>query len=139
MIHITDRNLEDVMLGNSKGHYNISDLNRVEQNTKELYERARRYAIHLPGLVFKTDWRLTDTFSPGEWVTDSQMRRYLDNIIALATALDRQGLISLPRSMAKLDYNGANDIEKTLQLIEQLLDAIQKSWLYCGATECGGF
>ena len=139
MIHITDRTREDVMLGTAKGHYNISDLNRVEKNTKELYTRARRFGLRLPGLVFKTDWHLTNTFSPGEWVTESQMRRYLDNIIALAAVLDRQGLISLPQSMAKLDYSGANDIERSLQLIEELLDAIQKSWLYCGAAECGGY
>ena len=41
---ITDRTLEDVLLGTEKGHYGEADLNRVEYAVAELYELAKARA-----------------------------------------------------------------------------------------------
>lgn len=119
-----------VLGGQPRGAYNYTDLNRVEEAVDyiavELVQAdtdIRAYATSLgvawdstfevpydpsdySSLTVKTDW--TDEDIPD--VTD--MMRYLGNLTLIQAALPVAALV--PDSMNKLDYNGANDIEKML-------------------------
>lgn len=109
---ITDRTESDVFLGNEKGIYRFSDLNRVEAAVGEIAELFPELGTSLV-LTTKTDWGLPGAFSVAEWPVASQMNRYLGNVIAIKKLFSITLL--LPASMAKLNWNGANNIEKTLQ------------------------
>ena len=63
--------------------------------------------------VVKTDWRTTQDFSPDTWPTTSHMERYLGNVYAICKALGLQE--DLPKTMARLNVQGANSIEKALE------------------------
>ena len=93
----------------AKGAYNYTDLNRVESAVAELAE--------LLGLTLttKTDWSLWDI------PVQADMERYLNNIIAVRGASGGTGFPSLPSSMSKLNYESANNIEKTLQIVYRSL------------------
>ncbi len=129
MIFVIDRTEEDVLLGNEKGRYTAADLNRVESNVKELAELATQLDILLT-LITKTDWGRADG-----WMDDTNARRYIGNVIALANAC---GIMSnLPTSMDTLDYNGANNIEKALKSVKQRIDAIIGTFRYSGEFYAG--
>ena len=110
---ITDRTLEDVLLGTEKGHYGVADLNRVEQAVAELYELAKALGIYPPGEI-KTDWDLFTLFSSETWPTQHQMQRYLANITHLCKAV--QAASGLPATMENLTWDDANRIEEALLL-----------------------
>lgn len=110
---ITDRTLEDVLLGTEKGHYGEADLNRVEYAVAELYELAKALGINPPGEI-KTDWDIFALFSSETWPTQHQMQRYLANITHLCAAVELAG--RLPRTMENLTWEDANRIEEALLL-----------------------
>ena len=93
----------------AKGAYNCSDLNRVELAVAQI-------ALFL-GLTVtvKTDWALTDI------PLESDMERYLANVVAIrdhyASLTDALDFPTLPDTMNGLTVEGANNIEKTLELI----------------------
>lgn len=137
---ITDRTNADVAVGNEKGTYNASDLNRVESAVALLSFRLQSMEEELmvyaqengvtwqeafelsfdPAeavLVTRTDWDMAD------WPTTPQMRRYLQNIVKLCGLLDIP-TDELPESMSFLDFQKANAIESSLQLCEDAADML---------------
>lgn len=89
-----------------KGAYNCTDLNRVEKTVADLS------VFFGMGLKTKTDWSLWDI------PTSTEMSRYLNNIVAIRdAALGRDDTLEfpeLPTNMARLTWETANNIEKTL-------------------------
>ena len=100
---ITDRTMDDVLLGTPKGKYGASDLNRVEMAVAELYEAAKALGIEPPGAI-KTDWAFTSVFSADTWPTRGQMERYLQNIIHLCKAVELAAGLLVNRSFRVWDY-----------------------------------
>lgn len=113
MTFITDRTREDVLLGNEKGFYNHTDLNRVESAVAAISN-----ALGLE-LSTKTDWAVPDIYSPDTWPTEAQLTRYLSNVTRIRDhfAMD----ITLPRYMDYLTHDGANAIEQVLQTAWSIL------------------
>lgn len=109
---VTDRTEADVLLGTNKGRYTYEDLNRVETAVQLLCSLAESTGIDL-ALTVKTDWGATEDFSTETWPTTTQMERYLGNVYAICEALGVQE--ELPKTMAYLDTQGANSIEKALE------------------------
>lgn len=120
---ITDRTQADVLLGTEKGRYSVADLNRVEQAVAEIYSIAKE--LDVSGISqIKTDWACCEGFSPKQWPTQSQMARYLSNIIRLCEGVEIAA--NLPRTMENLTFDGANQIEKALfAAYNRILDMIQ--------------
>lgn len=110
---ITDRTESDALLGNEKGTYSFSDLNRVEGAVAQIAVLFPTLDICLD-LKTKTDWGLPSAFSVDQWPVASQMQRYLGNVAAIKEAFGIP--VQLPSSMARLTWNGANNIEKVLQM-----------------------
>lgn len=160
---IYDRTEADVIARNAKGIYTAEDLNRVEtavgtvaallrDTPGELQSYAAALdvawdAVFTPPYdpadynpVTKTDWNF-------EHPTKSQLARYLDNVKALTTALTAI-YPTLPESMLRLDWEGANAIEMAIlvvyealqaeiERIEALIDLTPGCWYYAGDLYAG--
>lgn len=131
---IIDRTESDALLGNEKGVYSYTDLNRVEEAVKDLSEEITALGFVLK-LQTKTDWGLPRNFSASRWPVESQMKRYLNNVSEIRKIL----IIStkLPESMEKLDWNGANNIEKVLRTAFGRIEGIKQSYYYSGEIYAG--
>lgn len=108
MEFITDRTKADVLLGNAKGGYGYEDLNRVETAVAEL---STLLGLNL---TTKTDWSVSSL------PLAADMDRYLGNVAAIRTKAISLGASSvfpaLPSSMVNLNWTGANNIERVLEL-----------------------
>ena len=113
---IIDRTYQDVdeikrnpLSENTKGSWNYFDLNRIENNTRFLYELGK---VDSSNLQIKNDWKMTDI----PLITD--ITRIIDNIENLGDTLE------LPENYQKvdfintLDYIQVNQIEKNLETIK---------------------
>jgi hypothetical protein len=119
---ITNRTYADVLLGNSKGVYSWEDLNRVEQAVDTLSRQAAEAGIVFQPVV-KLDWAEPGAFDIQQWPVQSQMRRYLQNVKNLCSAV---GVTArLPQSMEKLTWEGANQIERALLAVYTKLQRTQ--------------
>lgn len=118
---MTDEEREEWLNG-LKGAYNHTDLNRVERAVEELS------ALFELNLTTKTDWTAWDI------PKQSDMDRFLGNIrkiISISAAYTDTP--TLPQSMSRLTYGGANDIEKILMDIS----AIEPTLFRCDEAYCG--
>lgn len=131
---VTDRTESDALLGNEKGVYGYMDLNRVEQAVAKIVAVLPGLGISLP-LKVKIDWVLPEDFTAATFPTASQMERYLRNVAAIRDAFSVSA--DLPESMDKLNWQGANDIEKVLQVAVARIDGIVRSYRYSGEIFAG--
>lgn len=113
-------------LSPTKGSYNYTDLNRVE--TAVAYVAERLYSFGYPvDVVVKTNWTMQDV------PTVNDMRRYFENVNTL------RGMIRVysttpeaPTTEARMDYKMANNLEKILLDVDELLTKISGAWFYSG-------
>lgn len=131
---ITDRTESDSLLGNEKGTYSYADLNRVELAVSQIAEQITTLGFAL-SLQTKTDWSLPENFSVKTWPTESQMIRYLQNIADIKKLFIIP--TQIPETMEKLDWNGANNIEKVLQIAFSRITGIKQSYRYSGEIYAG--
>lgn len=112
MNFITDRTYEDVLLGNEKGVYNYTDLNRVESAVAAIRDALLAQGTDLQ-LTTKTDWAVPFTYSDDNWPTQEQMDRFFSNLKSIREhfAIETE----LPLSMDYLSHTGANAIEQVLE------------------------
>ena len=135
MVLITDRTEADALLGNEKGKYRYTDLNRVEQAVAELCALAPHIDCY-PKLSTKTDWGAPGVYSVHSWPTDEQMQRYLQNVTALCDLFSVEAG-DVPQSPDYLDWQGANAIEKALQDVYLRVISIINSFRYSGEIFAG--
>lgn len=135
MEFITDRTEEDVLLGNAKGRYRYTDLNRVEQAVADLCNLVKQLDLY-PVLTTKTDWGPPGVFSAESWPTDEQMQRYLGNVIAMCDLLSVDSG-SVPVSPDYLDWRKANSIEEALQIVYNRVIGTINSFRYSGELYAG--
>jgi hypothetical protein len=92
----------------SLGAYNYKDMNRVEQAVSVL-------GIQMGLSLVRYGWYFDSI------PTESQMQGYLGNVKAIRDKYgethDISGFPALPDSMSNLTWEGANNIEKVLELI----------------------
>ena len=131
---ITDRTETDALLGNEKGTYSYADLNRVENAVKSISNEMKTLGISIE-LPTKTDWDAPGDFTITAWPVESQMTRYLSNIRKIRQEM--QVDIDLPESMDRLNWVGANNIEKILEIAASRIFGIKKSYRYSGEIYAG--
>lgn len=116
----------------SKGMYTHRDLNRVEEAVNELARMLHEYGYLCSEVQVKTDWSHTDDF----WYGD--VERYLGNIKLLRDCIRvKRSTPIAPNVTDKFNYETANNIEKILADISDLLDSIPQSWSYAGEIVTG--
>lgn len=111
-----------------KGCYTISDLNRVEN--------AVKYLSDLLNSLGYTNTVNVKTWIDGEFFTPSQQTRYLNNLNILKNAYYISDTTpATPNTFNP--YNKANDIEKILVDIEQIIINMTQNFIHCGVANCG--
>lgn len=126
---ITDRTLEDILKRTEKGRYEYSDLNRVEAAVQYLVLVAQTI-VSVEPLSTKTNWRQPTRFSEDTWVTQDQMDRYLRNVEILCESIGIDA--DLPDTMEGLTWQGANQIERALQLVQEYVSQNYQGFQYSG-------
>ena len=113
-----------------KGCYNASDMNRVATAVSTL-----------SGLLNAAGYKnevSAQNFVEGEDSTDGKYSVYLANVQTLRDAIAvRATTPSVPAADAKLDHVGANNIEKILADLDELLGWMTYSRKYCGTFAAG--
>ncbi len=120
---ITNRTSDDT-------YYNYTDLNRVEAKTAEVAALLTANG-YFTTVTVKTDW------AKGDKPPKAEMIRYLGNVQKCVDNFCAVPGTTLPESMKKLLYTDANNIEKTLVGIEQLLDYMIAAFRYSGTFYAG--
>lgn len=123
---ITDRTAEDVRLGNKKGVYGADDLNRVGDAVRYVSDRFMATGNDIK-ISPKIDWILEDI------PTSAQMDSYLDQVRKVRDVLSvYQTTPLVPSDMVNLTYGQANDIEKILVDVDQLITNMIAAYYYSG-------
>lgn len=118
--------------GEMKGRYSYTDMNRVESVVDALSQRFFEKGYLTAPLSVKTDWDVWDV------PTVADMRRYLDNVSILRSLVTAYPTTpEAPTLQQKFDYERANDIEKILIDVDQILTATPHSWVYAGDVYSG--
>lgn len=123
---VTDRTAEDVRLGNEKGAYGAVDLNRVGEAIIQVVDRLKAAGNDIK-VSPKTDWTREDIPTP------DQMVHYLEQIQKVRDVLAvYQTTPAVPADMEKLTHTEANDIEKILVDVDQLITNMIAAYYYSG-------
>ena len=113
-------------LAGLKGTYNAVDLNRVETAVEYLVEKLKNFEIFLT-VDTKTSW------NPIEWMTPSEATRYLDNISTLRSCFAiPSDMPEVPYDLENLTIIEANNIEKILVMVNDIMLGIARAWFYSG-------
>lgn len=110
-----------------RGAYRHTDANRVGQACAEIYAIAQAYSYDIPGYVpLRTDYTAETRPTPAE------MTQYLATVNAIKTAFS--GSQTLPQTMRFITYEDANNIEKLLaevnDIMERMLSVFVRSGMY---------
>lgn len=129
---ITDRTAADVSMKTRKGAYNASDLNRVTA--------AAEY-VH--ALLENLGYRTADQ-TGRQWFTNdipdrSEMNAHHESVVGLDVIAYAHKKVDLPPSLTKLNYEGANNIEKFLLLCGEAAERIPEGYIYSDEIFGGDF
>lgn len=114
-----------------KGAYNASDLNRV--GNAVLYVAGRlEEAGYTVDVSPRIDWSESDI------PTESDLTAYLADVSAIRGVLDVPTTVPpVPDSMAELTYEEANDIERILLAVDDLITRMVNAYFYTNEIYCG--
>ena len=125
----------------SKGAYNYTDLNRVTEAMQYLDDVFLAYGYttgYVSILVHPGETERLYTWCESDIPTAAHMERYIANVAALrGTVAVLPTTPATPESMKLLDYIKANNIEKILVDINQLLINMAAAWFYSGEVYSG--
>lgn len=130
LILITDRTYEDVANETEKGYYNYVDLNRVGSAMAYLRDRFNQngYLINISPKTYKKE----------DIQTNADMILYLSQLEIIKSAIQLPDYTpNAPESMKFLTYQKANDIERILEIVDQMLSNSIESILYSGEIYSG--
>lgn len=128
---IYDRTAEDVRNGTDKGYYRHTDLNRVQAAVAYLRELYASYGYDMIPSYALPVWAENDI------PRRQQGEKYVNAVRSLDGQVPIPGKPALPSSPDKLDYTGANAIEKFLAMTENTLERIAGAWFYCDEVFAG--
>ena len=118
--------------GEMKGRYSYTDMNRVESAVAALSARFVEEGYLDTPLTTKTDWHQFGV------PTRTDMVRYLGNIATLRNLVTVYPTTpAAPTVDQQFNFERANDIEKILLDVDQILTAIPQSWFYAGEIMSG--
>lgn len=112
-------------------YYNASDLNRVGEAMQYVAGllNGYGYAVSVTG---RTDW------AAGDIPSKADMDAYLADLTALrGTVAVMSTTPDVPGSMSLLTWQKANDIEKILQDVDELITKMAAAWFHCGEIYAG--
>lgn len=119
-------------LGEMKGRYTHTDMNRVEGAVKALSARLVALGYLTSPLVTKTNWTRNDV------PTGADMVRYFKNVATIRNSIPVYPTTpAAPSLYMKLNYSRANDLEQILLDVSQILDGLAQFRYYAGEIKSG--
>lgn len=114
-----------------KGAYNASDLNRVGAAVAYVAGRLNGYGYYV-SVSPKQDWTANDIPTAG------QMATYIQDVATLRGAIAVMASTPpTPDSASGLTWREANDIERILLDVDELLTRMAAAWFYSGDLYAG--
>lgn len=121
---VYDRSQTDIDGQTAKGHYNVADLNRIEQDCE--------YLAGIFGVTIRTrTWNRTDFPMPGEF------ERILSNLNTLRAAYFLYQTTPATPENPVNEYHKANDIEQILHDLYALYEDNKQAIMYAGEPYAG--
>jgi hypothetical protein len=121
---IFDRTAEDVANRTAKGFYRYTDLNRVMSALTSVTARYNTAGYAFPAVPVMT-------FSNNEILRGTKPEAYLDAVTAFWAAVPVTKVPRVPATLDRLNWSGANDIERFIFLTDEQMDRIEGAWFYC--------
>ena len=125
---IYDRTQQDVDNKTNKGHYNYTDLNRIEEWCEYIAGVLNEYSYPV-SITVKKNWTADD------FPNELQMERIRWNVGVLKDVY--YSFTSLPENLENMTYQKANAVEKILSEIDYLLRKMENNFIYCGVARVG--
>ena len=114
-------------LGEMKGRYGHTDMNRVENAVAEVARQLRSLGYDVPSLSLKTDWSVRSV------PTRADFDRYFGNVDTLRGVLPLPaGTPKTPTTESRLTYAAANDLEKILVEVDAMVQKLVSARYYAG-------
>lgn len=110
------------------GAYNFTDLNRIETWSAYIAEQLNLYTYNV-SITTKTNWTFDD------FPTRSEMKRIRDNVQKLKDAF--MAFTSVPADLERMTYQKANDLEKVLHELDNLINNMIASFYFSGEIYSG--
>ena len=131
--NMTDAEREEWDVGNMKGAYNPSDLNRVGEALNYVRDRLTVAGYLAASSVdAKTDWAAADV------PTGADLTKYLGYVSTIRETLAQFSYTPpAPENTGGLDYQEANNIEKILFDVNLLIDNMLAARYFCGELYSG--
>ena len=116
---------------NLKGAYNASDLNRVSEAAIWLWMRLQWHGNRGNPINVRTDWENADI------PTQQEAEDYIGAVRNIFYALDLPAAVpSPPASADGLTFQGANNIERGFEMINDEVERLETGWFYTGDIFC---
>lgn len=132
---IYDRTIADVVRLTSKGYYNASDLNRVEEWTGYIKDRFNELGYTTEGYKAKEGGASWDKL---DIPTTVELERIRNNITILRRIIVlNKAVPSVPVTLNFLDYIKANDIEKVLFYLDCHIKWMKNYFVKAGVSRAG--
>lgn len=112
-----------------KGAWNISDLNRIEQNCKHLFEELTDLGYDIGVIIKENEWLYEDFPVLSEIDRIRLNVKLLCDVFLITSDLDFGNIY--------LDYDNANRIEQLLLFVYNTLQNLFTGLRYCGTFNCG--
>lgn len=109
---------------------NPQDRNRIEYDTKWLYERLYQAGYGFGPKNHKTDWAEKD------YPYAEEMERIRSNVQGLIDTYYPQGA-ALPESIERPTCEDINAVERILYEMKGMIELMEQSYTYCGVPYCG--
>lgn len=113
-----------------KGAYKYSDLNRVGQACADMYAALTEAGYAVPGYT-----ALPINWARGDRPTPADLQTYLATVAAIKAALPTA--TPIPSTMRRITVEDANNIEKMLLEVEDILNRIARTYVRSGVYHSG--
>ena len=108
-----------------KGSYKASDLNRVGTALITIRDRLRTHGIDVPAEV-------REDYAADEVLDKAVMDSYIESANAVHDAVENSAL-QPPAEIDGLDWEGANNIERAIIAVDDVLESREIGWIYADA------
>ena len=132
-----------------KGAYNYTDMNRVIIAVGVIADALKKagYTPDIQPIEIKHNGVVSNQYIEGD-IPDVEypdetfqnvLRPMIHNLkeIRQALGVPDEWMPKAPNSYVNLDYKKANDIERILAIVDDILDKIQSAVFYCNEVLCG--
>jgi hypothetical protein len=123
---ITDRTEADVKAKNERGTYNASDLNRVADGARRVREMLYAFGYNRTPAIPDKVWQIN------EIPRVSVLRAHHEAVIAQDVLNYAEKKHPLPESLARLGYEGANNIERMILDTYSAAKRIPEGYIFSG-------